>query len=63
MKLVLSNAPDHGQKIFTDDSVVRVMSRKEAEDAGLDIDAAEVVDGTSVSGLFSRLGGAADVSW
>jgi hypothetical protein len=49
MKLVLSNAPDHGQKIFTDDSVVRVMSRKEAGDSGLDIDAAEAVDGTSVS--------------
>lgn len=50
MSLVVSNAPDHGQKIFTDDSVVRVLSRREAEDAGLDVVTAEVVDGTSVSG-------------
>lgn len=50
MSLVVSNAPDHGQKIFTDDSVVRVLSRREAEDAGLDAVTAEVVEGTSVSG-------------
>ena len=49
MSLVVSNAPDHKEKVFTDDSVVRVLSKKEAHDAGLDIDNAEDNDGTSVS--------------
>lgn len=56
MSLVISNAPDHGQKIFTDDSVVKVMSRNEAKEAGLELDAAEAVDGTSVSMRACRLG-------
>lgn len=51
MSLVVSNAPDHGQKIFTDDSVVQVMTPKQAEESALELDKAEAVDGTSVSGL------------
>ena len=49
MSLVVSNAPDHGEKVFTDDSVVRVLSKKEALQTGLEIDDAEENEGTSVS--------------
>lgn len=48
MKLVVSNAPDHGKKVFTDESVVRVLSLTEARDEGLLEDAVEE-RGTSVS--------------
>jgi hypothetical protein len=61
MSLVVSNAPDHGQKIFTDDSVVQVMSPRQAEKAGLNLGSAEAVDGTSVSNRVWWTGGAADL--
>lgn len=54
MSLVVSNAPDHKEKLFTDDSVVRVLHRKEALEAGLEIDDAEEDEGTSVSRVVGK---------
>jgi hypothetical protein len=48
VKLVVSNAPDHGKRVFTDESVVRVLSLKEAREEGL-MEGAEEEEGTSVS--------------
>lgn len=56
MSLVVSNAPDHGEKIFTDDSVVRVLSKKGALQAGLEINDAEEKEGTLVSRVMKSEG-------
>jgi hypothetical protein len=48
VKLVVSNAPDHGKRVFTDENVVRVLSLKEAIEEGL-VEDAEKEEGTSVS--------------